>query len=148
MTMSEGLTRHWQNDRKRKKRRHGFEVQEELGAAAHPGGEQTRGSGCSQRPAQKGDSVGDYFRQSAKTTEKGSISLKREWWGEIEGQARATGHRAMLVIGFDGSSNRPRTDLACFDLSVAERMTGAVAALLDGDVEKARELASLAVRGS
>jgi hypothetical protein len=143
----DSLTRHWQDDsRRRKKRRPGFEVQEKLAADAHPEGEQTRGSGCSTRPSRKGDSVGSIFRQSCKTTEKGSIRLERAWWDEISQQALATGHTPMLVVGFDAGARQGRCDLACFDLQVAGHMTRAMAALIDGNMAEARAHAGLAVR--
>ncbi len=143
--MPVSLTRNWQDDPRRKKpRRAGFKVQEERGALAHPGGEQTRGSGCSTRPDRKGDSVGSLFRQSCKTTEKESISLKRSWWDEIMLQAQATRHTPMLVIGFDAGASRPRCDIAAFDLRTAEYMTKAMGALLDGDDATARVYAGLA----
>lgn len=143
------VTRNWMNDRKPRKGRRGFELQEARAATAHPGGRQTRGSGCSQRPGRKGDSVGTYFRESSKTTERDgakSIRIERAWLTEIEEQARATGHRPMLVFGFSADSeNRTRLDWAGFPLSVAEDMTKACAALLDGDVAGAQELARLAL---
>jgi hypothetical protein len=144
--MSDTLVRNWQDDsRRRKPRRPGFKVQEERGAEAHPDGEQTRGSGCSTRPDRKGDSVGSLFRQSCKTTEKGSIRVEREWWDEVAQQARATGHQAMLVVGFDAGPRQGRCDLACFDLQVAEYMTKAMASLLGGNVGEARAYAGLAI---
>jgi hypothetical protein len=144
--MADALVRNWQDDsRRRQPRRKGFQVQEERGAMAHPDGEQTRGSGCSQRPSRKGDSVGTLFRQSCKTTEKDSIRLERAWWDEVAQQALATGHTPMLVVGFDAGPRQGRCDLAAFDLRVAEYMTKAVASLLNGETAEARAFAGLAV---
>lgn len=146
---ADSITRHWANDDQRKRKKRGFEVQEARAAAAHPGGRQTRGSGCSQHPSQKGDSVGYYFRESSKTTEKDgakSIRIERAWLREIEEQARATGHRAMLTFGFSAdSAHRTRDDWVAFPLSVAASMTEAMAALLAGRYEHARALADMAV---
>lgn len=140
--MAEGLARNWQDGPRRRPRRPSFKVQEARGAAAH-GGELTRGSGCTQRPGQKGDSVGEVFRQSCKTTSKESVPLKREWWDEISAQAQATGHVPMLVVGFDAGPRRGRTDLACFDLDVAERLMSILRAVREGRLADARVYADL-----
>ena len=148
--MPDQLTRHWMNDgHARKRKRRGFQVQESLGAEAHPGGKLTKGSGCSRRPSAKGDSVGTYIRQSDKTTEKPgakSIRLERAWLEEIRLQARATGHRPMIVLGFSPGPGQPtREDWAAFPLQMAKNMTHAMAALLRGDDGEARALARLAM---
>jgi len=144
------LTRHWHDDEQPKPRKRGFEIQERRGARAHPGGKLTRGSGCSQRPGRKSDSVGDLFRQECKTTEKAgarSIRIERKWLGKIEAEATATGLKPMLVFGFsaDPPEHQSRDDWAAFPLPVAHMMTEAMAALLDGEPEKARTLAGLAL---
>lgn len=139
----EGLTRRWKAEGKRKPRRRGFELQEERAARAHPGGERTRGSGCSQRPGRKGDSVGDLFRQESKQREKPgakSMRVQRDHLEKITAEARATGHRPMLVFGFDGEVP---LDWGAFPLNVCEYMTKAVAALLAGDEQEAREWAEM-----
>lgn len=134
---------------KPKRRKRGFEIQEARSAKAHPGGKRTRGSGCSTHPSRKGDSVGTYFRESSKTTEKDgaeSIRVERAWLTEIDTQARATGLRPMLVFGFSADSkHRKRIDWAAFPLDIAEDMTAALAALLAGDIETAQAHAELAL---
>lgn len=147
--MSERLTRHWANDKPRKPRRRGFEVQEARAAEAHPGGKLTRGSGCSPHPAHKGDSVGDYFRQECKTTERDyakSISIKRAWLEKIQGEARATGLKPMLVFGFGPDPDHiERYDWMAFPIEVGEAMTRACAELLAGNVKEAQAYAALAI---
>jgi hypothetical protein len=147
--MSEGLTRHWATEDKRKPRRRGFEMQEARAAKAHPGGKGTRGSGCSHHPSRKGDSVGDYFRQECKTTEREgakSISIKRSWLDKIDAEARATGLRPMFVLGFSADAGHlTRTDWMAVPLPVGEAMTKACAALLNGDIEEAQAYAALAL---
>jgi len=134
---------------KPKRRKRGFEIQEARSARSHPGGKQTRGSGCSTHPSRKGDSVGTYFRESSKTTEKDgaeSIRVQRSWLTEIDTQARATGLCPMLVIGFSAdSTHRTRLDWAAFPLELAREMTEACAAILAGDMEAARAHAELAL---
>lgn len=146
--MSERLTRHWQNDPRKRVRKRGFEVQEQRAAEAH-GGQLTRGSGCSRRPSQKGDSVSEFFRASSKTTEKAgakSIRIERSWLTEIDAQARATGHRAMLNFGFSADAANPeREDWIAFPLLVAKDMMQAVIALQRGDFDAAREHAVAAL---
>lgn len=140
--MADGLRRDWQNDTRRKKARAGFTVQEKLAAAAIDG-ERVRGSGCSTRPGRKGDAESALVRLSAKTTEKGSIRLTRDWWDEISAQARATGQVPMLVVGFDAGARQARQDVACVDLAVAEKLLAVHAAVLDGDLDRARALAEM-----
>jgi hypothetical protein len=143
--VTDALARNWQDDTRRRPRRRGFEVQEQRAADAHPGGVRVRGSGCSTRPDRKGDSVGDIFRVSAKTTAKASLRVERAWWEEIAQQAQATGHVPMLVVGFDAGPRQGRCDVACFDLRTAEHMTKALAALLAGEMGQARAHAGLAL---
>jgi hypothetical protein len=143
--MSDTLTRNWQDDsRRRKKRRPGFTVQEALGADAISG-EQTRGSGCSTRPSRKGDAESVLFRLSGKTTGKAAVTIKREWWDEIRAQAQATGVVPVLMVGWDATATKPRCDLLCFDRETAKHMQKALTALLSGNVGEARAHAGLAV---
>jgi len=147
--MSERLTRHWASEPKRKPRRRGFAMQEARAAEAHPGGKPTRGSGCSHHPGRKGDSVGDYFRQECKTTERAgakSISVKRVWLEKIETEARATNLKPMFVFGFSpDATNLERYDWAAVPLAIGEAMTKACAALLNGDIAEARVYAEMAL---
>jgi hypothetical protein len=149
--MSEGITRHWKNNDKPRKGRRGFEVQEKLAAESHPGGKLTRGSGCSRNPTHKSDSVGDYFRQESKTTERAgakSIRVQRDDLEKITAEAEATGLTPMLVFGFTpGKYYSTRCDWAAFPLSVSRHMTEAIAALLDGRIADATASAELAVKG-
>lgn len=151
MTEPERLTRHWQNDPRKRIRKRGFEVQEERSAEAH-GGVRTRGSGSSCRTSQKGDSVSDYFRASDKTTEKAgakSIRLERSWLREIETQAQATGHRPMLTFGFSADKANPtRDDWIGFPYIVAKHLMQASIKLAEGDVEEAQAHAELALGGA
>lgn len=141
--VAESLRRDWQNDTRRKKARAGFTVQEKLGADAI-GGVRTRGSGCSQRPEQKGDAVSDVFRLSGKTTGKASASVRREWWDEISAQAHATGRVPVLMVGFDATASAARVDLLCFERATAKNMQQALVKLLQGDVAEALAYAQLA----
>jgi hypothetical protein len=146
--VSERLTRHWQDDPRKKVRRRGFEVQEKRAAEAH-GGALTRGSGCSRRPSQKGDSVSEYFRVSSKTTEKPgakSIRIERSWLTEIDAQARSTGHRPVLNFGFSPDAANPtREDWAGYPLQVAGHLMQTAVLLLQGNVEEATAHAELAL---
>lgn len=148
MSEPERLTRHWQNDDKRRPRRRGFEIQEEL-AARTIQGYPTRGSGSSPRLSQKGDAFSHHLRVSCKTTEKPgakSIRVERVWLHEIEAQARATGHKPALMIGFSPDVEHPhRDDWLAFPLSVAEPMVKAIHALTHGRIGEARDLAELAL---
>jgi len=147
--LTDHVRRNWMSGKKPRRRKRGFEIQEERAAAAHPGGKMTRGSGCSQRPGRKGDSVGSYFRQSAKTTEKPgakSIRIQRSWLDEIRRQAKATGHEPMLVFGFAADDQHRETeDWAAFPLELVEDMTKALAAVLEGDISKAQRHAEMAL---
>ena len=151
MSDAEKLTRHWRNDPRKRIRRRGFEIQEARAAEAH-GGELTRGSGCSRRPSQKGDSVSVYFRGSSKTTEKRgakSIRIERDWLREIDAQATATGHRPMLNFGFSPDDAHPeREDWIGYPLVVAKHLMMASIKLMQGDDEEARAHAALAVGDS
>jgi len=148
MTEPEKLTRHWRNDGRKRIRKRGFEIQEARSADAH-GGARTRGSGCSQRPSQKGDSVSTYFRASDKTTEKDgakSIRIERDWLQEIDRQASATGHRPMLTFGFSADSAHPeREDWVAFPILVAKHLMMAVVKLQQGEPGEARAHAALAL---
>lgn len=104
------------------------------------GGKRTRGSGSSTRAAHKGDVLGAYRRAECKTTEKGTLPIARVWLDKIRAEALATGDAPMFVFGFDSS---PREDWAAFPLAHAKNMSRAVAALLDGDIDSARDFARL-----
>ena len=143
--MAERLTRHWRDKPKPRPKRKGYEMQEQRAANAH-GGKLTRGSGCSKRPSQKGDSVSDHFRASSKTTAAKSIRIERAWLREIEAQARATGHVPFLNFGFDPNAAHPnREDWVAHPILVSGHLMKCAIMLMADKVDEAREHAALAL---
>lgn len=123
----------------------GCDTQEDVTAKALDG-KRTRGSGCSTRPAHKGDVMGAYRRAECKTTSKLSLPIERAWLEKIRSEALMTGEAPMLVFGFDaGTVHDTREDWAAFPLTHAKNMSRTIAELLKGNIDEAREFARLTV---
>lgn len=110
-----------------------------------PGGRAQRGSGCVPGASGKGDSTGDYFLVSGKTTEKKTLALDRAWLEEIGRQAANVRLHAMLKLGFDGLGplGTGRTDWCAFEKETAKTLIAVVEAVLAEDYDRAHALAEL-----
>jgi hypothetical protein len=113
-------------------------------ADLQPGGRLQRGSGCAKGASRKGDSTGDYFLVSGKTTEKKTLRMDRDWLEEISRQASNVRLHAMLNFGFDGIGPMGgRVDWCAFEQETAKVLVAVVEAVLAGDHARAKALAEL-----
>lgn len=151
-------TRHWSNvagprrlDRKWRGRkvqppnaRSGWREQEARLHEIHPGGREQRGSGSGRGASSKGDSTGDYFLISGKTTEKKGMRVERDWLEEIVQQARNVGKRPALAFGFDRDDDgQQRNDWLALPVETAKDLIEIAVALHEGETAKAKALANL-----
>lgn len=107
-----------------------------------PGGCLQPGSGNGEGATRKGDSTGDLFLISAKTTEAKSIRVERAWLEGIARQARNARKAPALMFGFD-SEGAGREDWVAFPAPLAKTLIEMAEAAARGDAEAARALAEL-----
>lgn len=118
-----------------------WQKQERRLAEAVPGGELVRGSGCSTRASRKSDVTGKWARGEAKTTSKKSIPVTRAHLDKIRSEALMNGQTPVFAFGFDDDDRRPRDDWLAFPLPVAHSLMALADAVLENNIEEARELA-------
>jgi len=144
--MPEGLNRAWRDEPPPKP--DGWRVQEAKAAKVQPGGRLQRGSGSGKGATRKGDATGDLLLVSSKTTEdkdQKGLRVERSWLEEIEQQADNAGLCPALLLGFDGGRRlgSDRVDWLGFPEPMARQLVALWAAVLQGDLGEAAELAQL-----
>lgn len=136
-----GVNRRYLSDKAPPARRESdWRGQEARLVKVQPGGKLQPGSGAPPGASNKGDAMGPFLLISGKTTEKASLSIKRDWLEEIAAQAGNVHRLPALGFGFDGP---PRNDWIAFPIDHAQTMMEVVAALNVGDTDKATRLAEL-----
>jgi hypothetical protein len=109
-------------------------------AEAVPGGQRTRGSGCSPHASRKSDVVSDLWRVEAKSTEDAaSLSVKVEWLAKVKAEADATTPRRLPVFAFDISGEA----WMAYPEHTAKYMMRIIDAIKRGEVAEARALVGL-----
>jgi len=111
-------------------KRPGWQRQEET-AAQVTGGTATPGSGCGRR---KGDLHTRLQLVECKTTEKNSISIKRDWCRKLRSEATAAGMSPLLLFGFDGP---PREDWVAVPAESWRIIRQVLDAVDSGDIDEA-----------
>lgn len=110
--------------------------------ALQPGGRRQPGSGNGEGASRKGDSRGDLFLVSAKTTAGAGIRVERGWLTSAAQQARNVRLLPALVFGFDGAGSG-RLDWMAFEMVTAKVMIDVIDAVRRGDSEAAEAAVGL-----
>jgi len=148
MTERRRLQRGWREDDGRRKPV-GWERQEAKLPELQSSGRAQRGSGSQKGASHKGDSTGDLFLVSGKTTEKKTIPLELGWLEEIARQAANVRLHPALTFGFDGlgALSSGSVNWCAFEFDTAKALIAVTEAVLAGDLDRARTLADLIRRG-
>lgn len=138
----EELNRRWRRTSPARDR-DGWREQEAKAPGMQPGGKPVPGSGSGTSASRKGDSTGDLFLVSCKTTDQAALRLERAWLEEIESQARNVGKRPALMFGFDRVGRHGRVDYFAMPEPVQRRLIAVWAAVASGNFDEAQRQAEL-----
>lgn len=145
MSTPRKLDRKWRGEQPKPPTNHrsGWREQEASLPQLQPGGRLQRGSGNGRGAGSKGDSIGDLFLISGKSTRKASISVKREDLEAIAQQAHTIQLRPALSFGFDREDGTPREDWLALRQGDQQLLIDIAVAVHEGDTAQAQALTGL-----